>query len=262
MNLELHKSKNLLKILNTAIDAGKEIQKVYKKSFNVEIKDDNSPITEADIKSNNLILNRLKSFSPNVPILSEESLIEWKERKTWNSYWLIDPLDGTKEFIKKNGEFTVNIALIKNNSPIFGIIYAPAKSLLYYALKNNGAYKLITESNIETTKDFIKINSVKDKSNLTKVIGSRSHSNKDFDNWYEKEHLSEAKQSFSAISALRGWEIENEDIHYAYYEFDNVKKANEILKSEALKKMISIYDKKWSNQIDRTRKIITITQEI
>ena len=123
MNLELHKSKNLLKILNTAIDAGKEIQKVYKKSFKVEIKDDNSPITQADIKSNNLILNRLKSFSPNVPILSEESLIEWKERKTWNSYWLIDPLDGTKEFIKKNGEFTVNIALIKNNSPIFGIIY-------------------------------------------------------------------------------------------------------------------------------------------
>ena len=74
--------------------------------------------------------------------------------------------------------------------------------------------------------------------------------------------MSEAKQSFSAISALRGLEIENEDINYAYYEFDNVKKANEILKSEALKKMISIYNKKWSNQIDRTRKIITITQEI
>ncbi len=183
MNLELHKSKNLLKILNTAIDAGKEIQKVYKKSFNVEIKDDNSPITEADINSNNLILDRLKSYSPNVPILSEESLVKWQERKTWNSYWLIDPLDGTKEFIKKNGEFTVNIALIKNNSPIFGIIYAPAKSLLYYALKNYGTYKLITKSNIQSTKDFIKINSLKDKSNLIKVIGSRSHSNKDFDNW-------------------------------------------------------------------------------
>ena len=89
-----------------------------------------------------------------------------------------------------------------------------------------------------------------------------SHLKKDFDDWYEKEHLFEAKQTFSAISASRGWQIENEDIHYAYYEFDNLKKANEILKSEPLKRMISIYDKKWSNQIDRTRKIITITQEI
>ena len=89
-----------------------------------------------------------------------------------------------------------------------------------------------------------------------------SHLKKDFDNWYEKEHLFKAKETFYAISASRGWEIENEDIHYAYYEFDNLKKANEILKSEELKKMISIYDKKWSNQIDRTRKIITITQEI
>ena len=89
-----------------------------------------------------------------------------------------------------------------------------------------------------------------------------SHLTKDFDDWYEKEHLFEAKQTFSAISASRGWEIENEDIHYAYYEFDNLKKANEILKSKALNKMINIYDKKWSNQIDRTRKIISITQEI
>ena len=89
-----------------------------------------------------------------------------------------------------------------------------------------------------------------------------SYLQKDFDNWYEKEHLLEAKKTFSAISASRGWEIENDDIHYAYYEFDNQKKTNEILKSEALKRMINIYDKKWSNQIDRTRKIITITQEI
>ena len=89
-----------------------------------------------------------------------------------------------------------------------------------------------------------------------------SHLQKDFDDWYEKEHLFEAKQTFSAISASRGWQIENEDIHYAYYEFDNLKKANEILKSEALNKMINIYDKKWSNKIQRTRKIISVTQEI
>ena len=89
-----------------------------------------------------------------------------------------------------------------------------------------------------------------------------SHLKKDFDNWYEKEHLFEAKQTFSAISASRGWETENEDIHYAYYEFNNLEKARKILKSKALKEMINIYDNKWSNQIDRTRKIISITQEI
>ena len=89
-----------------------------------------------------------------------------------------------------------------------------------------------------------------------------SHLKKDFDHWYEKEHLSEAKKSFHAISASRGWQIENEDAHYANYEFDNLEKANNILKSEELKKLKQIYDKRWSNQIDRTRKIISITQEI
>ena len=89
-----------------------------------------------------------------------------------------------------------------------------------------------------------------------------SHLQKDFDDWYEKEHLFEAKQTFSAIFASRGWEIENEDIHYAYYEFGDLEEANEVLKSEALNKMIHIYDNKWSNQIDRTRNIISITQEI
>ena len=89
-----------------------------------------------------------------------------------------------------------------------------------------------------------------------------SHLKKDFDDWYENEHLSEAKQSFSAISASRGWGIKNEDIHYAYYEFGDLEEANKILKSEVLNKMIHIYDKKWSNQIERTRNIISITQEI
>ena len=89
-----------------------------------------------------------------------------------------------------------------------------------------------------------------------------THLKKDFDDWYEKEHLFEAKQTFSAISASRGWQIENEDIHHAYYEFDSLEKANEILKSEASNKMIHIYDKKWLNQIDRKRNIISIVQEI
>ena len=122
-----------------------------------------------------------------IPILSEESLVEWEERKNWNTYWLIDPLDGTKEFINRNGEFTVNISLIENNYPIFGIIYSPVKSLLYYALKNNGCYKLKTNSNLSTLKNFNKINIHKEKNLTTKVIGSRSHSSKEFLNWVEKK---------------------------------------------------------------------------
>ena len=89
-----------------------------------------------------------------------------------------------------------------------------------------------------------------------------SHLKQKFDDWYENEHLSEAKNTFYAISASRGWVMEKEDMHYAYYQFDNLNEANKILKGEALKKMIKIYDKKWSDEVYRTRKIISITQEV
>ncbi len=179
--------KNILELLNIAIDAGKEILNIYNDEIIVNSKEDKSPITQADINSNDLIVNRLKKLGSNIPILTEESLVNWKNRKDWIKYWLIDPLDGTKEFINRNGEFTVNIALIENNYPIFGIIYSPVKSLLYYALKNKGCYKLKTNSNLSTLKNFNKINIKKEKSITTKVIGSRSHSSKEFLNWVEKK---------------------------------------------------------------------------
>ena len=178
--------KNILELLDIAIDAGKEILNIYNDEIIVNSKEDKSPITQADINSNNLIVNRLKKLEPNIPILSEESLVEWEKRKNWGRYWLIDPLDGTKEFINRNGEFTVNISLIENNYPTFGIIYSPVNSLLYYALKNNGSYKIKTDSNLSTLKDFNKINIKKEKNITTKVIGSRSHSSKEFRNWVEK----------------------------------------------------------------------------
>ena len=179
--------KNILELLNIAIDAGKEILNIYNDEIIVNSKEDKSPITQADINSNDLIVNRLKKLESNIPILTEESVVEWKNRKDWIKYWLIDPLDGTKEFINRNGEFTVNISLIENNYPIFGIIYSPVKSLLYYALKNNGCYKLKTNSNLTTLKNFNKINIHKEKNITTRVIGSRSHSNKEFLNWVEKK---------------------------------------------------------------------------
>ena len=179
--------KNILELLNIAIDAGKEILNIYNDEIIVNSKEDKSPITKADINSNDLIVNRLKKLESNIPILTEESVVEWKNRKDWIKYWLIDPLDGTKEFINRNGEFTVNISLIENNYPIFGIIYSPVKSLLYYALKNNGCYKLKTNSNLTTLKNFNKINIHKEKNITTKVIGSRSHSSKEFLNWVKKK---------------------------------------------------------------------------
>ena len=179
--------KNILELLNIAIDAGKEILNIYNDEIIVNSKEDKSPITQADINSNDLIVNRLKKLESNIPILTEESVVEWKNRKDWIKYWLIDPLDGTKEFINRNGEFTVNISLIENNYPIFGIIYSPVKSLLYYALKNNGCYKLKTNSNLTTLKNFNKINIHKEKNITTKVIGSRSHSSKEFLNWVKKK---------------------------------------------------------------------------
>ena len=183
----LNHEKNILELLNIAIDAGKEILNIYNDEIIVNSKEDKSPITQADINSNDLIVNRLKKLESNIPILTEESVVEWKNRKDWIKYWLIDPLDGTKEFINRNGEFTVNISLIENNYPIFGIIYSPVKSLLYYALKNNGCYKLKTNSNLTTLKNFNKINIHKEKNITTRVIGSRSHSSKEFLNWVKKK---------------------------------------------------------------------------
>ena len=183
--MNLKKPNIILEILNIAIDAGKEILKVYDKNIIVKSKEDNSPLTIADINSNNIIINKLKNVDSTTPILSEESLVEWNIRKKWDKYWLIDPLDGTKEFINRNGEFTVNIALIEKNHPIFGVIYAPAKSLLYYAIKNQGAFKTNTSSKIENLDQF-KIIKINEKKNDTiRVIGSRSHSNIEFTNWLE-----------------------------------------------------------------------------
>jgi len=117
-----------LNIITIAEQAGQAILNIYQQDdFQQQIKSDNSPLTVADLASHNYIVEQLEKLTPDIPILSEESAnIPWEERKTWNKYWLIDPLDGTKEFIKRNGEFTVNIALIENHQPILGVVHAPA----------------------------------------------------------------------------------------------------------------------------------------
>jgi len=133
---------DLEKIIEIAKDAGDAIMEIYQRDFSVEYKDDKSPLTKADLKSNEIICNRLIKLYPNIPILSEENkMVSYEERKNWDYFWLIDPIDGTKEFIKKNGEFTVNIALIRENKPILGVVYAPVLEDMYSAKEGFGAFK-------------------------------------------------------------------------------------------------------------------------
>ncbi len=123
--------------------AGEAILEYYNDDIDVEKKDDNSPLTKADMAAHHVIVDGLKKLAPGIPVISEESgVADYETRKEWKKYFLVDPLDGTKEFIKKNGEFTVNIALIEDNEPVLGVVHLPAKNITYYGGKNIGAYKL------------------------------------------------------------------------------------------------------------------------
>ncbi len=158
-------------LLDTARIAGQEILKIYAKDFTVEYKDDKSPLTDADRLSNKVIIERLMARYPGSNVISEENKqIPYEERKDWTSLWLIDPIDGTKEFIKKNGEFTVNIALIENGVPTFGVVYAPVPDTLYYGIKGGGAYKVSKggSEKLSNTSSYLDKDTVK-------VVASRSH---------------------------------------------------------------------------------------
>jgi len=171
-------------VCNIAIQAGLIINTYYKSKPEVSFKDDLSPLTAADLASNKFIINSLSDLDKDIPILSEESLVEWSIRKNWTRYWLVDPLDGTKEFINQNGEFTVNIALIQSNEPVLGVVYAPALSTLYYATKNKGSYKLSCDQKIYSLSDSTRLNTENKKSSdHFRVFKSRSHSNEEFENW-------------------------------------------------------------------------------
>lgn len=164
----------LKETIQISINAGKAILNIYNNStedFGITLKSDNSPLTLADKASNDVICKSLNNLDSSIPILSEEGKqIDYSDRKKWSKFWLIDPLDGTKEFIKRNGEFTVNIALIENQKPIMGIVHAPILNTTWYGLENMGSYKF-SENQEETIK--VKI----PEENIVKVVSSRSHSN-------------------------------------------------------------------------------------
>ena len=160
-------------LISIAQKAGDAIMEVYAREITVETKDDRSPLTEADKKSNAVILAALKEYYPAIPFISEETkLTPFSVRKNWESFWLIDPLDGTKEFIKRNGEFTVNIALIEHSVPVVGIVYVPAQGKTYYGVKGEGSF--ILENKNSPPAPIHNSDHYSSKHKVI-VVGSRSH---------------------------------------------------------------------------------------
>ena len=149
--------------------AGAAIMQIYDAGFTVQHKDDNSPLTLADLESQRVILEGLRRITPQVPVLSEESAAApWAERQTWRELWVVDPLDGTREFIKRNGEFTVNIALIVDHEPMLGIVSAPARGVVFWGIAGVGAFSRRgggDAKRIQTTPPRVPL----------RVVGSRSH---------------------------------------------------------------------------------------
>lgn len=173
-------NKNLAIAIQASLKAGIEIMKIYESDdFNIEIKGDNSPLTQADKNANEVINSFL--VPTEIPIISEENKqIDYSVRKDWETCWIVDPVDGTKEFIKRNGEFTVNIALVKSGNPLLGVIYVPVAKTIYFSDNELGkSFKAQLNSHeieIEEVIEFSEeLNPLKVENNVVRVVGSRSH---------------------------------------------------------------------------------------
>jgi 3'(2'), 5'-bisphosphate nucleotidase len=160
----------LLEVTALAREAGRAILEVYASSFSVQEKEDRSPLTEADLRSEKLILAGLRRIAPEIPVLSEESgQAPYATRKGWRRLWVVDPLDGTREFVQRNGEFTVNIALVDEHRPVLGIVHAPVLERDYYACEGVGAFR----SDARAAGRPIRV--AKRGPGPLRVVGSRSH---------------------------------------------------------------------------------------
>jgi 3'(2'), 5'-bisphosphate nucleotidase len=157
------------RLIELSREAGRAIMQVYAQDFAVDIKGDKSPVTAADLAAHRIICDGLAAMTPDIPVLSEEAAdIPWERRREWHTLWLVDPLDGTREFVKKNGEFTVNIALIENHEPTMGIIYAPALDVMVHAERSASAW-------LRDGDEDIALASTRPAAAPLRVAASRSH---------------------------------------------------------------------------------------
>ena len=173
------KEEDIDRVIDIAKEAGKAILKIYNsENFEIEFKGDESPLTKADKEAHKIIVKGLNETQ--LPILSEEGKsIPYEQRKKWDAFWMVDPVDGTKEFIKRNGEFTVNIALVVNKEPVFGVVYAPVLDKLYYGGIDLGAFMI---HNNEVTQ----LSKFKNETDIVRIVASRSHLNQDTQDYIDK----------------------------------------------------------------------------
>ena len=187
-------------IKKIAVEAGEEILKIYadEDSFGVELKSDDSPLTKADKAANDVIVKELNLLSVSYPIISEEEKqVSYEVRKDYTRFWLVDPLDGTKEFIKRNGEFTVNIALVENGTPILGVVLVPVSGEIYWATKGKGAYYQLGDLKKQLHAPTF---SMQDKG--VRVVCSRSHINEATKSFIEEFDAPETVSKGSSLKFL------------------------------------------------------------
>lgn len=191
---------DITEIIKISYQAARLVMMIYEQySLEIMKKIDHSVLTKADIESNTYICSSLEKLYPSIPIISEESIkqIDYEERKHWEYFFLVDPLDGTKEFIQRNGEFTINIALVKNNKPILGVVNAPALGLVYYAEEGKGAYKILNN-------EHIKLVVPPTETDLFRAVVSRSHRCEQTENYLQGLHTQGKQVSVTAYgSALK-----------------------------------------------------------
>ena len=184
-------------VLEIADTASRKVMEIYQTDFQVETKDDNSPITEADIASHHVIVDGLKALTPDIPILSEESAnAPWDERKTWTRFWLVDPIDGTKDFTNRTGEFTVNIALIENGEPVMGVVTAPALGEAYWGIKGQGAWKREADGSTRKLE-------VENPPQAIRAVASTNHMNEDTRHFIEQLGEHQLVQAGSSLKFCR-----------------------------------------------------------
>lgn len=189
---------SLDRIRAIASDAGAAIMEVYSRDFSVRAKPDASPLTEADLAAHAIIEGRLREEFPQIPLLSEESSEQapYATRKHWRRYWLVDPLDGTKEFVKRNGQFTVNIALIDSNRPVAGVVHVPATGTTYWGAESTGSFKSTGAGDAVP----IRCGTVPASGHL-RVVGSSSHRSAETDRYLQALRRRYSELSFLAVGS-------------------------------------------------------------